>query len=50
MRQLPQQEHCDLGLIDDDRTPDMSEEPRLHPRPFDSEPTHPVMFERQTQQ
>lgn len=23
MRVLPQQEHADLGLIDDDRTPDM---------------------------
>lgn len=23
MRDLPQQHHCDLGLVDDDRTPDM---------------------------
>lgn len=23
MRDLPQQQHCDLGLVDDDHTPDM---------------------------
>ncbi|MDW5612086.1 hypothetical protein [Mycolicibacterium sp. D5.8-2] len=27
MRDLPQQEHCDLGLIDDDHTPDMRKAP-----------------------
>lgn len=27
MRMLPQQEHCDLGLVDDDRTPDMRKAP-----------------------
>jgi hypothetical protein len=23
MRSLPQQDHCDLGLVEDDQTPDM---------------------------
>lgn len=27
MRTLPQQDHCDLGLIDDDQTPDMRRAP-----------------------
>lgn len=27
MRTLPQEEHCDLGLIDDDNTPDMRRAP-----------------------
>lgn len=27
MRVLPQQEHADLGLVDDDRTPDMRKAP-----------------------
>lgn len=27
MRQLPQQDHADLGLVDDDHTPDMRKAP-----------------------
>lgn len=27
MRDLPQQEHCDLGLVEDDNTPDMRKAP-----------------------
>ncbi|MDN4521420.1 hypothetical protein QYF68_26880 [Mycolicibacterium austroafricanum] len=27
MRDLPQQHHCDLGLVDDDHTPDMRTPP-----------------------
>lgn len=27
----PQAEHADLGLIDDDHTPDMRKAPMLHP-------------------
>lgn len=27
MRELPQQEHCDLGLIEDDNTEDMRKAP-----------------------
>lgn len=27
MRTLPQQDHCDLGLVDDDLTPDMRKAP-----------------------
>jgi hypothetical protein len=29
MRVLPQQEHADLGLVDDDRTPDMRPAPEI---------------------
>jgi hypothetical protein len=27
MRELPQQDHADLGLVDDDQTPDMRKAP-----------------------
>lgn len=27
MRDLPQADHCDLGLVEDDRTPDMRKAP-----------------------
>lgn len=35
MRMLPQQEHCDLGLVDDDRTPDMRKGPGGNRGPSD---------------
>lgn len=41
MRMLPQQEHCDLGLVDDDRTPDMRKA-SVAPEALQFRTTHPV--------
>jgi len=40
MRTLPQQEHADLGLIEDDNTEDMRKPPAATEGISESEPTH----------
>jgi hypothetical protein len=55
VRELPQQYHADLGIVEDDHTEDLRPTKNALGRcantaEGDSEPTHPVIFERQTQQ
>lgn len=42
MRSYPQQDHADLGLVDDDQTPDMRRAPAATEAHFRTHPTTPM--------